>query len=697
MTEEGQSSLNTELASVSLEEDEVNLLGMDLLERLEPEDLSELRKHFFKVVSKKRHRLKYRAQSGGRGNNYSGLPLTKQDFLRAVDKVLGECRTDSWEHPILVECRKAVQHPGCDERGRNLVGGVPRPHRDGSDSSIPQREMVMRVVPIETETSFCYAIISKFGRTGVYDGHLQLLETYQILLREGEGRVKSTWVSDAVHLPDAGALAVVCSDRSLRVYDCSGLSHAPLCHVMGIKNVPQCLEYCPGDTSLLFLGDDKGDITTMRFHQPRVSLFRKKHPDKLDKYYWVELESQGEWVTLNVSHAVHPEAVRRISYCADSETVVSCSQDANTAVVVRHVTGRKSPYVFKVARGVRCFHMDRTLRLLVTGSNDCLVRLWNPVVTNRPVACLYGHKMAVEDVLIMRHANSVISCARDGVLKVWDITDQVCLQTLPLNLASLSTPGKTVEFGPRALYPGPRTATSQDEPSDSCYTTTTTNTFASRDDPGTVWARRRMLVACCNQVASLGVHGVGVAPASPPLPPPSREHHAAVPSPWRAAEARGALTPDRSPRESVKSPSPARLESKSRRKEAPQSGPQGSVKGLYVRRAQHELRQQEMRALVEQCAPHLALQLWDLEEVRFSRKLPVSGRMRDRNVDVSEPDKLLKLKHVWGGSSRQSLAGSVTSSFGMLSVQSTRSTRSTSVRIKVPGKKTIAGQLSAKK
>ncbi|CAG2068858.1 unnamed protein product, partial [Timema podura] len=128
-----------------------------------------------------------------------------------------------------------------------------------------------------------------------------------------------------------------------------------------------------------------------------------------------ELENQGEWVTLNVNHAVHSEAVRRISYCADSETVVSCSQDANTSVMVRHVSGRKSSYVFKMARGVRCFHMDRTLRLLVTGSNDCLVRLWNPVVTSRPVVCLYGHKMAVEDVLIMRHADSVISCARDGV------------------------------------------------------------------------------------------------------------------------------------------------------------------------------------------------------------------------------------------------------------------------------------------
>ncbi|CAG2068981.1 unnamed protein product, partial [Timema podura] len=109
-----------------LEEDEMNLLGMDLLERLEPEDLSELRKHFFKVVSKK-HRLKYHAPSGGRGSNYSGLPLTKQDFLRAVDKVLGCVNVSHREHPILLERRKAVQHPGCDERGRNLVGGVPRP------------------------------------------------------------------------------------------------------------------------------------------------------------------------------------------------------------------------------------------------------------------------------------------------------------------------------------------------------------------------------------------------------------------------------------------------------------------------------------------------------------------------------------------------------------------------------------------
>nr|CAD7445750.1 unnamed protein product [Timema bartmani] len=253
MTEEGHSSLNTELASVSLEEDEMNLLGMDLLERLEPEDLSELRKHFFKVVSKK-HRLKYRAPSGGRGNNYSGLPLSKQEFLRAVDKGVSTFPTGNtlyslsaaklfstldvtkegviwWEEfldHVIDRIGQRNQKDDCQPLDKAIIiHDVPHCKVQYEPTLLnlalshvtppAQREMVMRVVPIETETSFCYAIISKFGRTGVYDGHLQLLETYQILLREGEGRVKSTWVTDAVHLPDAGALAVVCSDRSLRV------------------------------------------------------------------------------------------------------------------------------------------------------------------------------------------------------------------------------------------------------------------------------------------------------------------------------------------------------------------------------------------------------------------------------------------------------------------------------------------------
>lgn len=160
------------------------------------------------------------------------------------------------------------------------------------------------MVPIETQTTFCYAVVSKFGRVGVYDGRLQLLDSYVIALGEGDvherigdadgvdrrRRVTSIWLTDAVHLPEANVLLLACSDRSLHVYDSSSLIHAPLCFIKGMKHVPQCLAYTAGsgkNSCMLFIGDSAGNVTTLHFHQPRVSLFRKRHPDKLDKYYWM--------------------------------------------------------------------------------------------------------------------------------------------------------------------------------------------------------------------------------------------------------------------------------------------------------------------------------------------------------------------------------------------------------------------------
>lgn len=160
------------------------------------------------------------------------------------------------------------------------------------------------MVPIETQKTFCYALITKFGRVGVYDGRLQILDSYVIALSEGgvrerigdtnaverRRRVTSIWLTDAIHVPDASVLLLACSDRSLHIYDASILIHAPLFVIKGMRHVPQCLAYsvARGESpSMLFIGDSAGSVTTLRFHQPGVSLFRKKHPQQLDKYYWM--------------------------------------------------------------------------------------------------------------------------------------------------------------------------------------------------------------------------------------------------------------------------------------------------------------------------------------------------------------------------------------------------------------------------
>jgi len=104
----------------------------------------------------------------------------------------------------------------------------------------------------------------------------------------------STYLTDAIFIADTYALLFACSDRSLHLYDATGLVHVPLCHIIGMPNVPTCLEYHPtmnGKPGLLFLGDDSGNITMIKFHQAKNTLFKKKHPDKLDNFYWTVMDS----------------------------------------------------------------------------------------------------------------------------------------------------------------------------------------------------------------------------------------------------------------------------------------------------------------------------------------------------------------------------------------------------------------------
>ncbi|XP_021914629.1 WD repeat-containing protein on Y chromosome-like isoform X2 [Zootermopsis nevadensis] len=672
-----ESSFNTELASITLEEE---VLELELLDRLDSEDICELRKYFFTsdtTVKRKRrpsHKKNARAKEP-QEHRFGGQPLTKRQFVRAVGKVVGNTlyspSASSWFESVntsktgRVWWEQLLDHM-IEKLGSRCVDGLVNPLRPQIDIvNMPhcKRETIIKVVPIETQATFCYAVVSKFGRVGVYDGRLQLLDSYVIALGEGDvrerigdadgvgrrRRITSIWLTDAVHLPDASVLLLACSDRSLHMYDSSTLIHAPLFLIKGMEHVPLCLSYTTGsgkNSSMLFIGDSAGNVTTLHFHQPSASLFHKRHPNKLDKYYWVELNQQTDYVNVTVDVGVHGDAVRQLAHFPDNDTVVSCSHDPFATLVIRHVAARKTPYIFRLSRGVRCFHLERCMRLLATGSDDNATRLWNPVVTKQPLVTLFGHKTAVVDVLILRHLRAVVSYSQDGVLKVWDTEDHCCLQTLRISFPSFSVLGKVVEYGTRSLYPGPSSGAAL-TPSDS-----------------EVWLRGQLLVACCDHVALLRVETARKNTTPPPLPPPSREHHASVPSPWTAADARGLITPDLPSsleesdsrrRSSRSSEITTTLDAQSLRKAA-------SLRGLNMLRVKHERQLEDRRPLVEQCAPHLALQLWDLQDIQFSRDLPLTRRMHDRGLELSDPDKVVHARLPAAAGSSSSKASSTVSS-----------------------------------
>ncbi|XP_075215263.1 cilia- and flagella-associated protein 337-like [Lycorma delicatula] len=684
-----RSSSSIECSSLLFDEEDNESPHVDILERFDSDDLMELRKFFFE------EKLLSDNDEMNQSGSYKGHPLFRDEFVNSVDKVIGSKsysvaaaklfdklskeNVDAgkeiiWWEQILDAVIEKIQIHDSEKASLKLI--------DDSNLNMcvlphSKREVIVKIVLLDTEISFCYVAVSKYGLVGVYDGQLNLLESYKVHLgaqMHESIRSTSTWINDAVSLPDATAILVAASDRSLHFLTATGLVHTPMFLISGLPNSPQCLTYYTGkdnEPSLLFFGDDHGDITVMQFYQPHNSLFRRASSEKSNCYFWRDLEGQDEWVTISVDHSVHKAGVHQIEYIKDNNTVISSSNDPNATIVIRHFIGRRVPYIFKLTRGVRCFYLDCGLKLLATGSTDNIVRLWNPVVTKSPVGSLYGHKAAVVDVRILRSYNSALSVSSDGVLKVWDIEDHFCLQTIILNIPVFSVLGKKVEFGARTLYPGPSTAKpplsrqpktspksslKASHPASLLSNTTPSSKPSLTFSEDTQWSRPHILMVCCNYSVLMPVTKQEYIEY---LPPPQREKDPIVPSPWVRADAHTQLISpsdlnDHPPPDmSLKSPLSEPLEVISPRalkvlRQTPSEfkyqfkSLTSPSHGLNVSRAQQRAEEKHMKSMVEQCAPHLALKLHQPEEIKFSKDLPVTNRMK--NLDLSTPEKLMKTK-----------------------------------------------------
>lgn len=63
---------------------------------------------------------------------------------------------------------------------------------------------------------------------------------------------------------------------------------------------------------------------------------------------------------------------------------------------------------FHVNKGVLCLTYDPEWNLIVTGSRDCDVRVWNPYVVAKSSAVLKGHTSAVLQVLVRNCDHQIV-------------------------------------------------------------------------------------------------------------------------------------------------------------------------------------------------------------------------------------------------------------------------------------------------
>ncbi|CAG4995618.1 unnamed protein product [Parnassius apollo] len=105
--------------------------------------------------------------------------------------------------------------------------------------------------------------------------------------------------------------------------------------------------------------------------------------------------------------------------------------------------------------GVSCFHWVAELKLVVTGSCDGAVRLWD-VAQPAPYARLSAPAaMPVLDVAVVPHLQIAVAYHNNCTVNIWDLQQECLLHSVKIKFPFLGVLGKKVEFGTYCIHPGP--------------------------------------------------------------------------------------------------------------------------------------------------------------------------------------------------------------------------------------------------
>nr|XP_026649620.1 WD repeat-containing protein 64 [Zonotrichia albicollis] len=172
----------------------------------------------------------------------------------------------------------------------------------------------------------------------------------------------------------------------------------------------------PRDTILL--GDDKGyvyllTITTDDF------IMKQTKGGKVSQFKVMDAESFDM-----PRRKLHDDWVGKVKYFPALKRFGSCSTDGINSFVlddIKRLEDHLPVKEFSVPKGVNAFTYCGKAKVIVTGGNDRILRLWNPVVNFSPTGKLFGHKHGIVEIVTNEKDQHVISLSCAKVFRVWDI------------------------------------------------------------------------------------------------------------------------------------------------------------------------------------------------------------------------------------------------------------------------------------
>ncbi|XP_070571095.1 WD repeat-containing protein on Y chromosome-like [Ptychodera flava] len=293
-----------------------------------------------------------------------------------------------------------------------------------------------------------YISVSKEGVVNFWT--LDMNNLRSVTLEQPRDKVKPMWITDMVCMPNINMIAMSSTERDLCFYDVNGSKFDKVFQVSGMEHAALCMDYWYDvknmNNAVLCFGDAGGNVCVFVFSEALGSaLFGSQNAKGVGcrrvPFHEI-LKGSVKGIRALRYLFVHEDWVRKVQYCHNLHSVISCATTSENSMFIGDVERKKTGSVFKIRKGLQCFEYSKEWNVIVTGGMDRTVRLWNPYVTTKSTAVLKGHNSAIMHIALNGNNGQIISVAKEKQIKVWDMRDQTCLQTVA---------GRNVNMGPHLI------------------------------------------------------------------------------------------------------------------------------------------------------------------------------------------------------------------------------------------------------
>ncbi|CAF4900078.1 unnamed protein product [Rotaria sp. Silwood1] len=248
--------------------------------------------------------------------------------------------------------------------------------------------------------------------------------------------------------------AIATTERDLIFYDINShtytgsiiINHFPaslttIDYRMNIKNSSQSAIFCGDSLGNLFIFQAKDPYRPM-FHISDLIHYMKT--DSRRNYSFPRIVN-NEYLTVSVISFcnLHNDWIVQVKWIDDLDFFISCALTSTRSLYIGDLNKKMEKYAV-TKKGFAVFDYCKAHRSIVTGSNDGVIRFWDPFVTERAAAILRGHNSSVTHLVVDNRENHIISIDKGKNIIIWDVQTLKTIQRISHTIFDLSGQDLTI-------------------------------------------------------------------------------------------------------------------------------------------------------------------------------------------------------------------------------------------------------------